>query len=91
MVRVRNNGPDDVRYSLTLGLVPQRSTCAPVDGTGTRSQPLLKAGKSDALTVAATCQKTRGGAKVRVTASVDAKGTDPVPTNDSSSAQASVR
>jgi Ca2+-binding RTX toxin-like protein len=90
-VRVRNNGPDAVRYTLTLRLATQRATCDPVDWTGSRSRPQLQAGTSDALAVTATCRKTGGGAKVRVTASVDAKGTDPVSTNDRSTGQARIR
>jgi len=90
-VRVRNNGPDDMRYTLTLRLSTQKATCDPVDWAGSRSQPELKAGKADSLTVTATCRKTGGGAKARVSARVEAKGTDPVSTNDSSTGQARLR
>ncbi len=90
-IRVRNNGPDDMRYTLTLRLSTQRAACDPVDWSGARSQPVLKAGTSDTLSVSATCRKTGGGAKVRVSATVDAKGTDPVATNDRSTGQARIR
>jgi hypothetical protein len=90
-VVVKNNGPDAVAYTLKLALASQRATCAPVDWTGSVAQAKLGKDDSRSKTVVATCQKTGGGAKASVTASVSFKGNDPVSTNDSSTGQARLR
>jgi hypothetical protein len=89
-VRVRNNGPDAMAYTLTLRLSTQRATCT-APWTGESSKPKLAAGANRMLGITATCTKTRNGSKVRLVATVSAKGTDPVPDNDTSRVQARLR
>ncbi len=88
---VKNNGPDAVAYTLKLVLTSQRRPVPRSTGLGSVAQTKLGKGDSRSKTVEAMCQKTGGGAKARVTASVSFKGNDPVSTNDSSTGQARLR
>lgn len=90
-VTVKNNGPDAVPYNLKLALAPQRATCDPVDWAGSQRQAKLDKGDSRTQRVVATCQKTGGGARARLSASVSFTGNDPVSTNDTTTRQTRLR
>ena len=88
-VVVKNNGPDDAKYTLNLALTTRRATCtAPWVGNVAGAE--LAKGKSRSEQFTATCTKA-GGAKASLTATVAVKGTDPVSTNDSSTGQARIQ
>ncbi len=88
-VVVKNNGPDDARYTLNLALKTRRATCTALVGSVAGAE--LAKGKSRSESFTTTCTKSGGGAKASLTATVAVKGTDPVSTNDSSTGQARIK